>query len=80
MPSAPVAAVAALALAAALSACGGMSYRDTNSAVDARPECASGPTRPGETPPAWCERKTEANWSSQSAGEKVDFKKKDEQR
>ncbi|WP_148650600.1 hypothetical protein [Lysobacter capsici] len=66
-----------LLAAVALSACGGVEYRDTNAAVDARPECASGPTRPGETPPAWCERKTEAKWNSDSKGEKVDFKKDD---
>lgn len=63
----------------ALSACGGVEYRDTNAAVDARPECASGPTRPGETAPGWCERKSEANWSSDRKGEKVDFKKKDDE-
>lgn len=66
-------------VAVALSACGGVDYRDTNAAVDARPECTSGPTRPGETPPAWCERKTEAKWNSDSKGEKVDFKKKDDE-
>lgn len=67
-----------LLTAAALSACGGVEYRDTHAAVDARPECAAGPTRPGETPPAWCERKTEARWSSDRQGEKVDFKKQDD--
>lgn len=78
MRAVPVFAV--VLLAAASSACGGMAYRDTNAAVDARPECASGPLRPGETPPAWCERKVEAGWNSDRGGEKVDFKKKDDQR
>jgi len=77
MQVAPALAVAVLA--AALSACGGVSYRDTNAAVDARPECASGPLRPGETPPTWCERKVQAEWKS-DGGEKVDFKKKDDER
>lgn len=67
-----------LSAAAALSACGGVEYRDNNAAIDARPECASGPLRPGETPPAWCDRKAEANWSSDRKGEKVDFKSKDD--
>jgi len=69
-----------LLAAIALSGCGGVSYRDTNAAVDARPECASGPTRPGETPPSWCERKQEVDWKSDRGSEKVDFKKKDDQR
>ncbi|MGO1069797.1 hypothetical protein [Lysobacter sp. CA199] len=64
-------------IAAALSACGGLEYRDTNAAVDARPECASGPLRPGETPPAWCERKVETV-RSERPDEKIDFKKKDD--
>lgn len=72
----PALAVSLIA-AAALSACGGLSYRDTNAAVDARPECASGPLRPGETPPSWCERKVETDWKSDRGGEKVEFKKKD---
>jgi len=72
--------LAVLTLAAMLGACGGVEYRDTNAAVDARPECASGPTRPGETPPGWCERKLEATWNSQDASNKVDFKKKDDER
>lgn len=73
-------ALSALALAAALSGCGSVEYRDTNAAVDARPECTSGPQRPGESPPAWCERKLEAKWGSDGDSEPVDFKKRDEQR
>lgn len=72
--------LAVLTAAAMLGACSGVEYRDTNAAVDARPECASGPTRPGETPPAWCERKLEAKWDSQGGSEKVDFKNKDDER
>ena len=63
---------------AALSACGGLQYRDTNAAVDARPECVSGPLRPGESPPGWCERKVEAVRGSDSQSEKIDFRKKDD--
>jgi len=73
-------ALTALALAAALSGCGSVEYRDTNAAVDARPECASGPSRPGETAPGWCERKLEAQWGSDSKSEPVDFKRGDERR
>ncbi len=69
-----------LLAAVALGGCGGVSYRDTNAAVDARPECASSPTRPGETPPSWCERKQEVDWKSDRGGEKVDFRKKDDRR
>lgn len=64
--------------AVAVSACGGVDYRDTNPAVDARPECASGPQRPGETSPDWCKRETGARWSTERKGEKVDFKTKDD--
>lgn len=71
-------ALTALVLAAASSGCGSVEYRDTNAAVDARPECASGPLRPGETPPSWCERKLEAQWGSDRKSEPVDFKKRDE--
>ncbi|MGO4262969.1 hypothetical protein [Lysobacter sp. TAB13] len=67
--------IVSIAVAAALSACGGLEYRDTNAAVDARPECASGPSRPGESPPGWCERKVEAV-RGDDKGEPVDFKKK----
>ncbi len=67
--------IVSLAAAAALSGCGGVEYRDTNSAVDARPECASGPLRPGEKPPAWCERSHSATWSTGEKGEKVEFGK-----
>ena len=55
--------IALLTLAA--TACGSMEYRDTNAAVDARPECAGAvETRPGEGVPAWCERNQEAVWST----------------
>ncbi|MBX9401107.1 hypothetical protein K4L06_07255 [Lysobacter sp. BMK333-48F3] len=73
-------ALPAFALVAALSGCGSVEYRDTNAAVDARPECTSGPQRPGESPPAWCERKLEAKWGSSDNSEPVDFKQRDERR
>lgn len=56
-----------LALAALLAGCGSGQYRDTNPAVDARPECGgiqSGKT--GEPVPAWCEREQGTTWSSGS--------------
>jgi hypothetical protein len=65
--------------AAALAGCGGVQYHDNNAAIDARPECASGPLKPGEKAPAWCDRSTGATWNSDAnKSEKVDFKKKDE--
>ncbi|MGH8083478.1 MAG: hypothetical protein ACREP7_23075 [Lysobacter sp.] len=66
-----------MAIAAVLSGCGSLEYRDTNAAVDARPECASGPLRPGESAPGWCERKVEAVRSGDDKSEKIDFRKKD---
>ncbi|MGQ4660826.1 hypothetical protein [Lysobacter sp. F6437] len=56
-----------------LSACGSMEYRDTNAAVDARPECDGSVGRPGELVPAWCERTQEATWSSESDSAGIDF-------
>ena len=59
-----------------LSACASTpDYLDTNAAVDARPECASQPDRPGEPVPSWCERKQEARWGDKE--DKIDLKGKD---
>lgn len=49
------------------SGCGSVEYKDSNAAVDARPECVdSGTTRPGEPVPPWCKREQAATWSSDS--------------
>lgn len=68
----PVAIVATTLL---LGACGSVEYKDTNAAVDARPECDKGSKRPGEPVPPWCEREQSANWSTESKGKPIDFKK-----
>lgn len=58
-----------------LTGCSSVEYRDTNDAVDARPECAGGVGRPGEPVPAWCERTQETTWStdSDSSKNKIEF-------
>ena len=56
-----------------LAACGSVEYKDSNAAVDARPECAGGSTRPGETVPPWCQREQAATWSSDSKDEPLDL-------
>jgi hypothetical protein len=68
-------AVALLALPALLaSGCASVEYRDTNAAVDARPECAgSAETRPGEGVPGWCERSQEASWSNEAESAEIRF-------
>lgn len=48
-----------LLAATAVAACGSVEYRDTNTAVDVDPLCASQPDRPGEPGSLRCERKTE---------------------
>ena len=65
--------IAALTATGLLSACGGMEYRDTNAAVDARPECDGSAGRPGEPVPAWCDRTGKATWSSESESTGIDF-------
>ena len=62
-------------VAATLAACATAEVRDTNAAVDANPMCTSQPNRPGEPVAAECERKTEANWSSEGSksSEPIDF-------
>lgn len=56
------------------SACSGVQYKDTNAAVDARPECTGADqARPGAKIPLECERKTEATWSSDDAAKPLDF-------
>lgn len=63
-----------LVVALLLGACGSVEYRDTNAAVDARPECAGfDDSQPGEPVPEWCERAQEARWSSDSDDEPIDF-------
>lgn len=63
----------ALAAAVLLAGCANLEYRDTNAAVDARPECAgTDNARPGEGVPAWCERSSNAEWSN-SGSTKVKF-------
>ena len=64
---------ATLSATALLSACGSVEYRDTNAAVDARPECDGSMGRPGEPVPAWCDRTQEATWSSESESAEIDF-------
>jgi hypothetical protein len=59
-----------------LAACGSVEYKDSNAAVDARPECEKGSLRPGESVPPWCEREQSATWGSDDKGEPVDFGKK----
>ena len=61
-----------------LGACSSTSYRDTNAAVDANPQCVSQPSQPGEPVAAECERKTETTWSSDDSksSEPIDFGKK----
>jgi hypothetical protein len=56
-----------------LAACGSVEYKDSNAAVDARPECAQGSLRPGETAPPWCEREQSATWSSDSKDAPLDL-------
>lgn len=63
-----------LAVALLLSACGSVQYRDTNAAVDARPECVGfDDSQPGAPVPEWCERTHEAVWSSDANDEPFDF-------
>jgi hypothetical protein len=69
--------VAILAIAMLASACGSVEYKDTNAAVDARPECAGSDPRPGEPVPSWCTRETSGTWSSESKSEPVDLSGKD---
>lgn len=68
-------ATTAITVTALLAGCGSVEYRDTNAAVDARPECDGSQRRPGEPVPAWCERSQEAAWSSESESEstEIDF-------
>jgi hypothetical protein len=68
----PVAVVSALLL----SACGSVEYKDTNAAVDARPECDKSSQHPGDAVPPWCKREASATWNSDSRAEPVDFGKK----
>lgn len=56
-----------------LAGCGSVEYRDTNAAVDARPECTGMGGQPGEPVPEWCERSQEATWSSDDDSEPLDF-------
>ncbi|MGH8083659.1 MAG: hypothetical protein ACREPV_00080 [Lysobacter sp.] len=69
----PIAWITAITSAALLSGCGGFEYRDTNAAVDARPECDGSIGRPGESVPAWCDRVQEGTWSSDSESAEIDF-------
>ena len=46
-----------------LSACGSIEYRDTNAAVDARPQCVGmDDDAPGAPVPDWCKREQAATW------------------
>ncbi|MGY0617995.1 hypothetical protein [Lysobacter sp. A378] len=73
----PVTLLATLVIAG----CSGVEYRDTNAAVDARPECSGADEgRPGEGVPAWCERSQEAVWSSDSEPAGIDFSAGDDDR
>ena len=66
-----------LGIAVLASACGSVEYKDTNAAVDARPECAGSDPRPGEPVEAWCKREQSATWSNRDTPEPVDFEGKD---
>ena len=60
-----------------LAACGSVEYKDSNTAVDRRPECDKGSQHPGDTVAPWCQRSQSASWSSDSkGGVSVDFGKK----
>jgi hypothetical protein len=61
-----------------LAGCGTMQYEDTNTAVDARPECVDASTRPGEPVAPWCERKQSAGWTTDSKSEPLDLSGKDD--
>lgn len=63
-----------VATAALVSACGGVEYKDTNAAVDARPECVgTDPAHPSDKVPPWCKREIEATWSSDDKSEPLDL-------
>ena len=63
-----------------LAGCGSYEYRDTNSAVDADPLCASRPDRPGEPVSRGCEREASGRWTPRGDGQPVDFKRKGDER
>lgn len=67
-------------VAVLLGACGSVEYRDTNAAVDARPECAGfDDSQPGAAVPEWCERTQGATWTrNPDDGEPIDFDGDDE--
>jgi hypothetical protein len=71
--SARVRIVAILAIALLASACGSVEYKDTNAAVDARPECAGSTPQPGEPVTSWCRREQSTSWSSDSKTKPVDL-------
>ena len=56
-----------------LCGCSGMQYHDNFRAVDATAECATQSPQPGEPVAPWCERTQSMSWSTDSAGEPVDF-------
>ena len=62
-----------LSVALLANGCGSVEYKDTNAAVDARPECAGSDPRPGEPVESWCKREKSGTWSSESKSEPVDF-------
>ncbi|MFL6591864.1 MAG: hypothetical protein ACJ8GK_04050 [Luteimonas sp.] len=66
-----------LGLVVLASGCGSVEYKDTNAAVDARPECAGRDPRPGEPVESWCKREQSANWSNQDTSKPIDFGGKD---
>lgn len=70
--------VCVLACLALLAGCANGEYRDTNAAVDARPECAGTENaKPGEGIPAWCARSSTVTWPASDSSE-VSFGDKDE--
>jgi hypothetical protein len=71
MPAAIVVVAALL-----LGACGSVEYKDTNAAVDARPECDKASVHPGDVVAPWCTREQSANWSSETKGAPIEFGKK----
>ena len=63
-----------IALVTLTGACSSVEYHDTNAEVDARPECVgTDSARPGDKLPPWCDRKTEATWSSDDKPEPLDL-------
>lgn len=67
-----------LLVALTATACSGVEYKDTTTAVDANPLCVSDPDQPNQPVAEACRREQGATWNSERKSEPVDFGGKDD--